>query len=81
MVTPQQLGVDQQLNQYKQQFAGAGLSGNALVDVIASRGIIRIKIDVPPDKLEQFINNYTNVIVMSLKSMNLEVKTHVDKGS
>lgn len=79
MVNPQQVGVEQQAEQYKQQLANAGFSGTALLDVQTSKGIFRIKLNVPPDKLEQVMTAYTNMLTMSLRAMNLEVKTHVEE--
>lgn len=79
MVSPQQVGIEQQANLYKQQLADAGFSGTALLDLQTSKGIVRIKINCPADKLEQFMTAYANVLVMSLRSMNLEVRVHTEE--
>lgn len=68
-----------QMEQFRQQWANAGFSGMAILDVHPATGIIRIKLNVPPERLEQFVANYTNILKMSLNAMNIEVKTHIAK--
>lgn len=73
-------GVEQQVAGFRQQMANVGFTGSAIIDIHPNTGIIRIKLNVPPEKLGQFITNYTNVLKMSLNAMNLEVKTHIEEG-
>jgi len=76
MVNPQQTQVDQ----FRQQMANVGFSGTAILDIHPSTGIIRIKVNIPSEKLEEFMTSYTNVLKMSLTAMNLEVKIHIEEG-
>lgn len=70
--------MEQQVSQYRQQVAQAGLSGTAILDIHPSSGIIRLKVNlIPPEKIGEFITNYSNFLVMSLSAMNVTTKTHV----
>jgi uncharacterized protein (DUF2252 family) len=71
-------GIEQQVEQYRQQSAQSGFSGSAIVDINPGSGIIRLKIKtIPPESIQQFITNYINIIVMSLNTVNINVKIHV----
>jgi hypothetical protein len=71
-------GLEQQVTQVRQQSAQTGFSGTAILDVHPSTGIIRLKVNsVPPEKLGEFIMNYTNILIMSLNAANINVKTHI----
>jgi hypothetical protein len=67
----------QQMNQCKEQMARAGISGRALIDIQPAKGIIRIKIQATPEKLPGIIQNYAQVLTMSLGMLNIEAKVHV----
>ena len=72
--------IEEQVAQAKQQAVQTGFGGSAILDVHPSTGIIRLKVNsVPPEKLGEFIMNYTNILIMSLNAMNINVKTHVDQ--
>ena len=72
--------IKQQVEQKKQQAAQTGLSGTAILDIHPTTGIMRLKINLtPPEKLGEFITNYAKVITMSLNSVNISVKTHIDE--
>jgi len=71
-----------QIEQSKQQAAQIGFSGSAIVDVQPASGIIRLKISsTPPESLKPFITNYINFLMMSLNTMNVDVKIHISEGS
>ena len=71
-----------QIEQNKQQAAQIGFSGSAIVDVQPTSGIIRLKISsTPPESLKPFITNYINFLMMSLNTMNVDVKIHISEGS
>ena len=67
----------QQMNQFKEQMARAGISGTALIDIQPAKGIIRIKIQAAPEKLPTIITNFTQFLTMSLGVMNIDAKVHV----
>ena len=68
---------EQQMNQYREQARQAGFSGNAIIDVHSSSGIIRIKLSVPPTtNLKDFVAGYTQFLSMSLGAMNVEARVH-----
>lgn len=70
--------IEQQVERQKQQAAQGGLSGTAILDIHPTTGIMRLKINlIPPEKIGEFVTNYANVIIMSLNSVNISVKTHV----
>ena len=74
--------VEQQVAQQKQQAAQGGLSGTAILDIHPTTGIMRLKINlIPPEKIGEFITSYSKVIIMSLNSVNINVKTHVAEES
>lgn len=69
--------LEQQMNQYREQARQMGFSGNALIDVHPSSGVIRIKVSVPPkSNIRDFLNGYTQFLTMSLGMMNVEAKVH-----
>jgi hypothetical protein len=69
---------DQQMNQSKQQAAQAGFSGTAIIDAHPLTGIIRIKLTTsPPESLASFVNNYIQLLNMSLGAMNVETRVHI----
>ena len=68
---------EQQMNQFREQARQAGFSGNAIVDVHPSSGIIRIKLAVPPHaNLGAVVANYAQFVSMSLGAMNIEARVH-----
>lgn len=72
--------VEQQVAQQKQQSAQAGLSGTAILDIHPTTGIMRLKINlIPPEKIGEFVTKYAKIVVMSLSSANISVKTYVDE--
>jgi hypothetical protein len=69
---------EQQINQARQQAAQSGFSGNAIVDVHPSNGILHIKITAsPPESLASFVTNYVQFLSMSLGAMNIETRIHI----
>jgi hypothetical protein len=69
-----------QLNQSKKQAAQVGFSGTGILDVHPNTGVIRLKLNtVPPQSLEQFTENFSQVLVVMLSGMNVEVKVRVVK--
>ena len=68
---------EQQMNQFREQARQAGFSGNAIIDVHPSSGIIRIKMAVPPPaNLATVVTNYAQFVSMSLGAMNIETRVH-----
>jgi hypothetical protein len=68
---------EQQMNQYREQARQAGFSGNAIIDVHPSSGVIRIKVSVPPKaNIRDFITGYTQFLTVSLGAMNIEARVH-----
>ncbi|MCX8126638.1 MAG: hypothetical protein N3E40_05835, partial [Dehalococcoidia bacterium] len=62
---------EDQMNQFREQARRAGFSGNAIIDVHPSSGIIRIKMAVPPPaNLGAVVANYARFVSMSLGAMN-----------
>jgi hypothetical protein len=69
---------EQQVNQARQQAAGAGFSGNAILDVHPLLGVIRMKVDVTPhESLASFMTNYVQFLSIALGAMNIEAKVHI----
>jgi len=70
--------IEEQVAQAKQKAGQTGFGGSAILDVHPATGIIRLKVNSePPEKLGEFIMNYTNILIMSLNAANISVKTHV----
>lgn len=70
----------QQVELARQQVAKTGFSGTAVVDAHIYKGFIRQKIEInPPEKLAEFMANYTDTLVMILAMMNIQAKVHIDK--
>ena len=68
---------EDQMNQFREQARRAGFSGNAIIDVHPSSGIIRIKMAVPPPaNLAAVVANYAQFVSMSLGAMNIEARVH-----
>jgi len=68
---------EQQMNHFREQARQAGFSGNAIIDVHPSSGIIRIKMAVPPPaNLATVVVNYAQFVSMSLGAMNIEARVH-----
>jgi len=68
---------EDQMNQFREQARRAGFSGNAIIDVHPSSGIIRIKMAVPPPaNLASVVANYAQFLSMSLGAMNIEARIH-----
>lgn len=75
VINPQ---MEEQVAQYRQQSAQTGFSGTAILDVHPLEGIIRLKVNpTPPGSVKDFTNNYSNMLVMSLNALNIDVKVHV----
>jgi hypothetical protein len=71
---------ERQIEQARQQAAGAGFSGTAIVDVHLAKGFLRQKVEVnPPEKLAEFMTNYVNILVMVLAMMNIQAKVNIAK--
>lgn len=71
-------GMEQQVENIRQQAVQAGISGSALVDIQPSRGIIRVKVNMPSkEQVRPFTQNYGQVICASLQGLNLSVKRHI----
>ena len=68
---------ENQMNQFREQMARAGFSGNAIIDVHPSNGIIRVKLNtIPQENLVSFVTNYAQFVNMSLGAMNIEARVH-----
>ena len=68
---------EDQMNQFREQARRAGFSGNAIIDVHPSSGIIRIKMAVPPPaNLGAVVANYAQFVSMSLGAMNIDARVH-----
>ena len=71
------INFEEQMNQFREQARRAGFSGNAIIDVHPSSGIIRIKMAVPPPaNLGAVVANYARFLSMSLGAMNIEARVH-----
>jgi hypothetical protein len=71
------LNFEPQMNQFKEQMAQAGFSGNAIVDVQPEKGVIRIKVNmIPPENLISFVTNYVQILNFSLRAFNVEARVH-----
>jgi len=71
------INFEDQMNQFREQARRAGFSGNAIIDVHPSSGIIRIKMAVPPPaNLASVVANYAQFLSMSLGAMNIEARIH-----
>jgi hypothetical protein len=71
-------GLAEQINEGRRAVAERGLSGTAILDLQPAKGIIRLRVSLsPPQKLEEFITSYGEVIVMGLRLLNVETKKHV----
>ena len=72
--------LDGQLNQFRQQAAQAGFSGTGILDVQPISGLIRLKLNtVPPEKLSQFTEGFSQCLAMMLNGMNIQVKVHIER--
>jgi len=68
---------ENQMNQFREQMARAGFSGDAIIDVHPSTGVIRIKVNTtPPENLVSFVTNYVQFLRISLGAMNIEARVH-----
>ncbi len=72
--------MEQQVAQTKQQAAQTGFGGSALLDINPASGIIRMKVKTnSPESLKTFMEQYPQLLVMSLSALNFEVKVHVSE--
>jgi hypothetical protein len=69
-----------QFEQFRQQAAGAGFSGNGLIDVRPSMGVIRLKLTLPPPANQKvFTEQFAQGLAIMLGGMNISVKTHISE--
>ena len=69
-----------QFEQFRQQAAGAGFSGNGLIDVRPGIGVIRIKLTIPPPANQKvFTGQFAQAVATMLRGMNISVKTHISE--
>jgi len=75
------IGFEQQVDEAKKQAEARGFGGAAHIDAHPKTGLIRIKVNlIPEEKRAQFIEQYINVLTMSLTAMNIQVSVYTDPG-